>query len=84
MGISMKRLVKNGKIILDGTEPLYVKEQEALEKLEKLEEMMEKFNIEDTDDLYFTLKHLRAVKRRYIEEYKEYHRLKKELLKNGK
>lgn len=42
----MKRLVKNGKIILDGTDPLYVKEEQALRKLEELENIEEELGIE--------------------------------------
>lgn len=42
----MKRLVKNGKIILDGTDPLYVKEEQALRKLEELEDIEEELGID--------------------------------------
>jgi hypothetical protein len=42
----MKRLVKNGKIILDGTDPLYAKEEQALRKLEELENIEEELGID--------------------------------------
>ena len=40
----MKRLVKNGKIYLDGTAPCYEKEKLAFEKLEAIEDFEEENN----------------------------------------
>ena len=41
-----KRLVKNGKIILDGTGPLYEKEKVVLKKFEELEDVEDTLGIE--------------------------------------
>ena len=45
------RLIRDGKIILDGTLPLYEKEKMAFEKLEKIENLLDDFNIKDIDEL---------------------------------
>ena len=42
----MKRLIKDGDVILDGTGPRYVKEKEAFEKLEKYENIEEELGID--------------------------------------
>lgn len=42
----MKRLIKNGDVILDGTLTRYQKEKQAFEKLEKLEDIEEKLGID--------------------------------------
>ena len=48
----MERLIKDGKVILDGTLPQYEKEKQAFKKLEEIEELMECYNIEDLVELH--------------------------------
>lgn len=43
--MGMKKLIKNGDVILDGTSPRYAKEKEAFRKLEIIECVLEKHNI---------------------------------------
>lgn len=42
----MKRLVKNGEPILDGTEPLYMVEEKIFNKLEQIEDWEEENGVE--------------------------------------
>ena len=51
----MKRLIKDKDIILDGTAPRYLKEQEAFEKLEIIEGILEKYQVESFDELILAL-----------------------------
>lgn len=68
----MKRLVKNGKIILDGTDPLYVKEEQALRKLEELENIEEELGV-DLVTLFKALKDGIVYKTGYGWETGDYH-----------
>lgn len=47
----MKRLVKNGKIYLDGTLPCYEKERMAFEKLETIENWEEQTGLDAIETL---------------------------------
>ena len=47
----MKRLIKDGNIILDGTAPEYIKEQEAFKKLEIIEQIMFIHKIDNLSEL---------------------------------
>lgn len=47
----MERLIKDGKPILDGTEPLYKKEARVFKKLEEIESLLAKHNIRDLKEL---------------------------------
>ena len=62
----MKKLIKNGDIILDGTLTRHEKEKQAFIKLGFIEEIMEKHSIKDLEELqtafvvYNTFKSLMA------------------------
>ena len=47
----MKRLIKNGDIILDGTQTRQQAEKQAFKKLEELENVLAKHGIDDLDTL---------------------------------
>lgn len=47
----IKRLIKNGDIILDGTLPRYEKEAQAFKKLEIIENLIEEFEIKGLFEL---------------------------------
>ncbi|MCR4661662.1 MAG: hypothetical protein K5765_06675 [Clostridia bacterium] len=47
----MSRLIKNKKIILDGTLTISEKEKLAFEKLEYVEDLMDEFKLEKVEDL---------------------------------
>lgn len=63
----MKRLVKNGKIILDGTLPLYEKEKLVNAKLEAIEDIEEELGI----DLVTFFKYLSAKEVFFINDFNE-------------
>ena len=47
----MKKLIKDGDIILDGTQTRQQAEKEAFVKLEEIENVLAKYNINDIDTL---------------------------------
>lgn len=68
----MKRLVKNGQVYLDGTEPKCVKEKEIFKKFEPIEDLAEQLGI-DLDnkqaltDLLKKLKVLDIIKTKLVD-----------------
>ena len=64
----MKDLIKDGDVILDGTESRNIKIMEALMKLQTIQAILKRHNIESLEDLDYFLSLIPNLKWTHIEQ----------------